>query len=109
MNDFGAFLRSIRKRRKYSIRKLALKSGVSNPYLSMLERGIKKNPSYRVLMKLSNALSIPYQYLFFAAGYFEKPDHEMMFDVSELTDEDIEKIKNEIERLKHSKNDDGKN
>ena len=51
-------LKQIRKQKKVSLKMLEEISGVSNGYISELENGIKKNPTYETLKKLSKALEV---------------------------------------------------
>ena len=53
--DIGSFIRSQREAAQVSVRQLAEKAGVSNPYLSQIERGLRK-PSADVLNQIAKAL-----------------------------------------------------
>jgi transcriptional regulator with XRE-family HTH domain len=63
----GAFIRSQRERAKMSVRKLAELAEVSNPYLSQIERGLRK-PSAEILQQVANALRISVESLYVRAG-----------------------------------------
>ena len=65
--DVGAFIRSQRERAKMSVRKLAELAEVSNPYLSQIERGLRK-PSAEILQQVANALRISVETLYVRAG-----------------------------------------
>ena len=65
--DVGAFIRSQRERAKMSVRKLAELAEVSNPYLSQIERGLRK-PSAEILQQVANALRISVESLYVRAG-----------------------------------------
>jgi transcriptional regulator with XRE-family HTH domain len=65
--DVGAFIRTQRERAKLSVRRLAELSEVSNPYLSQIERGLRK-PSAEVLQQLARALRISVESLYVRAG-----------------------------------------
>ena len=65
--DVGAFIRSQRERAEMSIRKLAELADVSNPYLSQIERGLRK-PSADILQQVANALRISVESLYVRAG-----------------------------------------
>lgn len=67
--NFGSYLKEIRISKKYSIRKLELKTGISNAYLSQLENGKRGIPSIQVLKQISVALEVPFQTLLDKAGY----------------------------------------
>lgn len=69
--DLGEFIRAQRERANLSLRRLAEKSGVSNPYLSQIERGIRK-PSAEILKNLSRALEISSNSLYKRAGLIDE-------------------------------------
>ena len=71
--DVGAFIRSQRERAEMSIRRLAELADVSNPYLSQIERGLRK-PSADILQQVANALRISVETLYVRAGIL--PAHE---------------------------------
>jgi transcriptional regulator with XRE-family HTH domain len=75
--DLGAFIRSQRELARMSVRKLADVAGVSNPYLSQIERGIRR-PSADILQQLAEALRISVESLYVRAGILQ-PDriHEL--------------------------------
>lgn len=66
----GEFIRLQRERADLSLRRLADRAGVSNPYLSQIERGLRK-PSAEILKRLSRALSISAESLYSRAGLIE--------------------------------------
>ena len=68
--DIGSFIRSQREAAQVSVRQLAEKAGVSNPYLSQIERGLRK-PSAEVLNQLAKALRVSAQALYIRAGILE--------------------------------------
>lgn len=78
--DFGDYLKSIRKSKKMTIRQLELYSGVSNAYISQLERGIRGIPSPDILQKLGKALGVEYQELMEKAGYIEENETSKILD-----------------------------
>jgi len=65
--DVGAFIRSQRELAKMSVRKLAELADVSNPYLSQIERGVRR-PSAEILQQVANALRISVETLYVRAG-----------------------------------------
>lgn len=69
-NAVGDFIREQRERANLSLRRLAERAGVSNPYLSQIERGIR-NPSAEILKRLSRALEISAETLYTRAGLIE--------------------------------------
>ncbi len=71
-NLLGAFIRAQRQMADLSLRELAAMAGVSNPYLSQIERGLSE-PSARVLTSIARALSISAEALFGQAGLISEP------------------------------------
>ncbi|HEX5721740.1 MAG TPA: helix-turn-helix transcriptional regulator [Acidimicrobiia bacterium] len=67
----GEFIRSQRERADLSLRRLAERAGISNPYLSQVERGLRK-PSAEILKRISRALSISAESLYSKAGLIEE-------------------------------------
>jgi transcriptional regulator with XRE-family HTH domain len=73
LNDLGSFLREQRQNAKLSLRQLSELAGVSNPYLSQIERGLKK-PSAEILKELARGLEVSAETLYVRAGILdEKP------------------------------------
>ena len=68
--ELGKFIRDQRRRTHLSVRRLADLSGVSNPYLSQIERGLRK-PSADILQQLAKALSISAETLYVRAGILD--------------------------------------
>lgn len=68
--DIGSFIRSQRELAQVSVRQLAEKAGVSNPYLSQIERGLRK-PSADVLSQIAKALRVSAEVLYIRAGILE--------------------------------------
>ncbi|MGE2832891.1 helix-turn-helix domain-containing protein [Mycobacterium sp. SMC-4] len=68
--DIGSFIRSQREAAQVSVRQLAEKAGVSNPYLSQIERGLRK-PSADVLNQIAKALRVSAEVLYIQAGILE--------------------------------------
>lgn len=74
--DVGMFIKEQREKSSLSIRKLAEITGVSNPYLSQIERGVRR-PSAEILRSIADALSIRTETLYEKAGLLderESPD-----------------------------------
>ncbi len=69
-SDLGEFIRQQRERTNLSLRRLADKAGISNPYLSQIERGIRR-PSAEILKNLSRALEISAHSLYTKAGLID--------------------------------------
>jgi transcriptional regulator with XRE-family HTH domain len=70
-SDLGEFIRQQRVRADLSLRRLAEKAEISNPYLSQIERGIRK-PSAEILKSLSRALEISANSLYKKAGLIDE-------------------------------------
>jgi transcriptional regulator with XRE-family HTH domain len=71
--DIGTFIRTQREAAQVSVRQLAEKAGVSNPYLSQIERGLRK-PSADVLSQIAKALRVSAEVLYVRAGILEPSD-----------------------------------
>ena len=78
LDDLGAYIRHQRESAKLSLRKLAKLAGVSNPYLSQIERGLRK-PSAEILHAIAKALEISSESLYVKAGILEErePDEDL--------------------------------
>jgi transcriptional regulator with XRE-family HTH domain len=72
--DVGAFIKEQRTRSALSIRKLADQAGISNPYLSQIERGLRR-PSAEILKSIARALEISTESLFARAGLLDDIRH----------------------------------
>ena len=70
VSSIGSFIRQQREQARISIRQLAQAAGVSNPYLSQLERGLRK-PSADILQQLAKGLRISADALYAQAGMLE--------------------------------------
>lgn len=73
VSDLGSYIRSQRKTAELSLRNLAKLAGVSNPYLSQIERGLRK-PSAEILQAIARALSISSETLYVKAGILDERD-----------------------------------
>jgi len=69
----GAYIREQREAAEVSLRQLAEVSGVSNPYLSQIERGLR-NPSAEILGQIAKALRISAETLYLRAGLLDERD-----------------------------------
>jgi transcriptional regulator with XRE-family HTH domain len=70
VNSIGEYIRQQREQAKISMRQLAQNAGVSNPYLSQIERGLRK-PSADILQQLAKGLRISAEALYVQAGILE--------------------------------------
>ena len=75
VNSIGDYIREQREQAKISMRQLAQSAGVSNPYLSQIERGLRK-PSADILQQIAKGLRISAEALYVQAGILEdrQPD-----------------------------------
>jgi transcriptional regulator with XRE-family HTH domain len=73
MADLGDFIRDQRRTARLSLRKLSELAGISNPYLSQIERGLRK-PSAEILQAIAKALRISAETLYVRAGILEDRD-----------------------------------
>ncbi len=71
--ELGSFIHDQRTRAQLSLRRLSELSGISNPYLSQIERGLRR-PSAEILSQLAGALSISAETLYVQAGMLEPRD-----------------------------------
>ena len=71
VGDIGAYIRAQRETAKVSLRQLARSAGVSNPYLSQIERGLR-TPSAEILQQIAHGLRISAEALYVRAGILEE-------------------------------------
>ena len=73
--SLGEFIAAQRRAAELTLRQLAEQTGVSNPYLSQIERGLRK-PSAEVLQQLAKALRVSAETLYVRAGILDPADHK---------------------------------
>ena len=73
LRALGDFIKAQRQLAELSLRELAARTNVSNPYLSQIERGLHE-PSVRVLKAIASALGLPAETLLAEAGLLEDDD-----------------------------------
>jgi transcriptional regulator with XRE-family HTH domain len=73
VGSIGEFIREQREQAQVSVRQLATLAGVSNPYLSQIERGLRK-PSAEILQQIAKGLQISAEQLYVRAGILEARD-----------------------------------
>lgn len=73
VGTLGEYLREQRMSAELSLRQLAEQAGVSNPYLSQIERGLRR-PSAEVMQQLAKALRISAEQLYLQAGIVKPAD-----------------------------------
>ncbi len=71
VRDLGDYIREQRSSARMSLRQLARLAGVSNPYLSQIERGLRR-PSAEILQQIAKALRISAEALYVQAGILEE-------------------------------------
>jgi transcriptional regulator with XRE-family HTH domain len=86
VGSIGEYIREQRQRAKVSLRQLADATGVSNPYLSQIERGLRK-PSAEILQQIARGLRISAEALYVRAGILD--DQESDTDVKTAIRADV--------------------
>jgi transcriptional regulator with XRE-family HTH domain len=71
LHDLGEFIREQRRNARLSLRKLSERAGISNPYLSQIERGLRK-PSAEILQGIARGLRISAETLYVRAGILDE-------------------------------------
>ena len=74
LGSLGEFIAAQRRAAQLTLRQLADQTGISNPYLSQIERGLRK-PSAEVLQQLAKALRVSAETLYVRAGILDPADH----------------------------------
>ncbi len=75
VRDVGRYIREQRRQAELSLRNLARQAGVSNPYLSQIERGLRQ-PSAKILKDIAKALRISAETLYVRAGILDESEDE---------------------------------
>lgn len=86
VRELGDYIREQRQSASISLRQLARQAGVSNPYLSQIERGLRK-PSAEILQQIAKALRISAEALYVQAGILEERDADTDVPGAILRDE----------------------
>ncbi|HEV3328462.1 MAG TPA: helix-turn-helix transcriptional regulator [Acidimicrobiales bacterium] len=73
--ELGAFIREQRENARLSVRRLSELADVSNPYLSQIERGLRR-PSAEILQQIARGLKISAETLYVRAGILDPQHHE---------------------------------
>ena len=81
-HELGEFIREQRAGARLSLRRLSDMAGISNPYLSQIERGLRK-PSAEILQQIAKALRISAETLYVRAGILEErdSDHDLVGEI----------------------------
>jgi len=77
--ELGEYIREQRHQAELSVRKLADLAGVSNPYLSQIERGLKR-PSAEILQQIARALQLSSESLYVKAGILDSERESNLID-----------------------------
>ena len=85
MNSIGDYIRQQREQAGKSVRQLAEAAGISNPYLSQVERGLRK-PSADILQQIAKGLRISAEALYVQAGILEDRPGDSGVRAALLTD-----------------------
>lgn len=88
LHDLGEFIRDQRRNARLSLRKLSERAGISNPYLSQIERGLRK-PSAEILQAIAKGLRISAETLYVRAGILEERGQAPDLEVTILDDPTI--------------------
>jgi transcriptional regulator with XRE-family HTH domain len=80
LRDLGEFIRHQREGARLSLRGLSSRTGISNPYLSQIERGLRK-PSAEILQQIARGLAISAETLYERAGILDRREPEGEPDV----------------------------
>ena len=75
LRDLGDFIREQRESARLSLRGLSDRAGISNPYLSQIERGLRK-PSADILQQIARGLAISAETLYVRAGILDPRDDD---------------------------------
>lgn len=92
--DIGSYIRQQRNNAKISLRQLSKLAGVSNPYLSQIERGLRK-PSAEILQQIAQALRISAEALYVQAGILERREAGPVVDAV-LGDPDLDERQKQV-------------
>ncbi|RZS44635.1 helix-turn-helix protein [Herbihabitans rhizosphaerae] len=90
--DIGEYIKQQRSNAKISLRQLSRLAGVSNPYLSQIERGLRK-PSAEILQQIAKGLRISAEALYVQAGILDLPAGGPVVDAVRSDDELTERQK----------------
>jgi transcriptional regulator with XRE-family HTH domain len=85
MSGIGDYIRQQREQARISLRQLAEQAGISNPYLSQIERGLRK-PSADILHQIAKGLRISAEALYVQAGILEDRPPDSGVRAALLTD-----------------------
>ncbi|MDT7545460.1 MAG: hypothetical protein QOE99_1570 [Actinomycetota bacterium] len=95
VRHLGDYIRDQRRDSNVSLRQLAKLAGVSNPYLSQIERGLRK-PSAEILQQIAKALRISAEALYVQAGILEQREGSGMVADSILADDGLNERQKQV-------------
>jgi transcriptional regulator with XRE-family HTH domain len=95
VNAIGEYIRQQREQAKISLRQLADAAGVSNPYLSQIERGLRR-PSAEILQQIAKGLRISAEALYIQAGILEDRPSDSGVRAAVLTDQGLTERQKQI-------------
>jgi transcriptional regulator with XRE-family HTH domain len=95
VGSLGDYLREQRRIAQLSIRQLADAAGVSNPYLSQIERGLRK-PSAEILQQIAKGLRISAETLYVRAGILDERDGSLEVTAAILADGSINERQKQV-------------
>jgi transcriptional regulator with XRE-family HTH domain len=88
VSAIGAYIREQREQAKISLRQLAQSAGISNPYLSQIERGLRR-PSADILQQIAKGLRVSAEALYVQAGFLEDRAPGSVVREAVLTDSEL--------------------
>ena len=95
VNSIGEYIREQREQAKISMRQLAQSAGVSNPYLSQIERGLRK-PSADILQQIAKGLRISAEALYVQAGILDDRPSDSGVRTALLADTDLSERQKQV-------------
>ncbi|MBV9315249.1 MAG: helix-turn-helix transcriptional regulator [Pseudonocardia sp.] len=101
VEDIGGYIRQQREIAQVSLRQLAKLAGVSNPYLSQVERGLRR-PSAEILQQIAKGLRISAEVLYVRAGILEERSASAVTDAVLADVELTERQKQALLEIYHS-------
>jgi transcriptional regulator with XRE-family HTH domain len=95
VKSIGTYIREQREQARISMRQLAQQAGVSNPYLSQIERGLRK-PSADILQQIAKGLRISAEALYVQAGILEDRPADTGVRSALLTDPELSERQKQV-------------
>src|ERR1700723_4405621 len=95
VNSIGSYIREQREQARISLRQLAQNAGISNPYLSQIERGLRR-PSADILQQIAKGLRISAEALYVQAGILEDRPADSGVRSALLTDPELSERQKQV-------------